>query len=70
MNAIFYALKLLEIVKMALGAGLAADPYIEAGEAVLQAAADAGVDITDDQILDLDATRHALEQQIRDAAAS
>jgi hypothetical protein len=70
MNALIYALKLLEIIKMALGAGLSADPYIEAGEAVLQAAADAGVDITDDQILDLDATRHALEQQIRDAAAS
>lgn len=70
MNALLYALKLLQIIQLALGAGLSADPYLKAGEAVLQAAADAGIDITDQQILDLDATRHDLEQQIRDAAAS
>jgi len=70
MNAIAYGLKLLQIIQLAIGAGISADPYIKAGEAVLQAAANAGVDITNDQITDLDATRHSLEQQIREAAGS
>lgn len=68
MNILDYALQLLQLIQMALGAGLSADPYIQAGQAVLQAAADAGRDITDDEIAALDATRHSLEQQIRDAA--
>jgi hypothetical protein len=68
MNALVYALQLLQLVRMALGAGIAADPYLDAGEAVLNAAAAAGRDITDDEILALDAQRHSLEQQIRDAA--
>lgn len=70
MNAVLYALKLLQLLRLLLGAGIAADPYITAGEEVLQAAADAGVDITNEQIEALDATRHSIEQQIRDAAAS
>jgi hypothetical protein len=69
MNAALYAIQLLQLIRIALGAGLAADPYLDAGEAVLQAAADAGRDITDDEINALDAQRHELEQQIRDAAA-
>lgn len=70
MNAILYGLKLLQLIQMAIAARLAADPYIQAGQAVLQAAANEGRDITDDEILSLDATRHDLEQKIRDAAAS
>lgn len=66
-NVFIYVLKLLQIIQMALGLGQAVGPIISAAQAVLQAAADAGRDISDDEILALDSQRHALEQQIQAA---
>lgn len=68
MTAIAYVLQLLQLIKMAIGAGLSADPYITAAEQVLQADADANRDVSDEEIAALDAQRHSLEEAIRNAA--
>lgn len=65
MNAILFGLKALGIIDMLLGMGIDASPFISETKATLQAAADAGVDITDEQILALDAKRHDIEAQIQ-----
>lgn len=65
MNAILLALKALGIIDMLLGAGMDASPFISETRDTLQAAADAGIDITDEQILALDQKRHDIEAQIQ-----
>lgn len=67
-NAALYAIKLLELIRALLGAKLSADPVIAQAQAVLNQAASEGRDITLAEIDALDDQRHAIEQQIRDAA--